>query len=797
MFQQRRSSQKPDKGLLAHFKQQFPEISTVGGSASSGAGPQPALAVDNSGLGPLVPAPDGHHNVSQDAFRDQDPTPRASAAEWGFTPFVESGAYGFGGQPQGYYTPTPGGNNTVFHSQAGDPPTPSVALAAGLGTPLSLPTTDGAMLVGHVGHVGHVGPYSGGMVDMSHFQGALAPQHFHQPYGAFLPQSAHQSAFPPSTFVQSDTGYESMDHSGSPLSGEDRSEQLSAMDATFSSQSPPMGFQQGRFGGIPMSHAPPDTGNQFRFSCILNAPTAMTRLPDEIPVTYLNKGQVYTLSVTDTALRHPAPPGSKYRTFVRISFEDKQQRQKPDVCWGLWKEGRGTNEAHQRGGRLQAVEYVEPSLPVDADNKRTRMELQSSSFDGFCVVWSPGHNGPAECNITVRFNFLSTDFSHSKGVKGIPVRLCAKTTIVSTANSSPVSDPASEEICYCMVKLFRDHGAERKLSNDTAHVTKSIQKLQHQITQSMHGVRDAGKRKRGASDKLDTQRPGKAKHKRTWSMSSASSADGGGGAIIRPAPEDDLQLKLQSWEAMLHSTRPVSLLYLRGDEMDDPDLHPVSLGGESANLSMVDPHSARSSIAESSLISPSASSLSIHSQAAGESASLGRVGGADPLRPPGHPVKVAKIDDDGNVIGWFESIEVDPLYKPPSERPVKPIACFYVARKKPNADGRVLHRAVYLTERSLSNFISRVATKWNIDPADIRRVVRVLGGGLEVAMDDDVIRELSEGQDMTLEIAELDVAPSQLKREWEPMAIDVPDDDEGFGSGTYPAKAGYELRFTF
>lgn len=210
---------------------------------------------------------------------------------------------------------------------------------------------------------------------------------------------------------------------------------------------------------------------------------------------------------------------------------------------------------------------------------RERVELEASSFDGFSVVWTPGTSGSPEVNIAARFNFLSTDFSHSKGVKGIPVRLCAKTSLVS-ADASQAAAEATPEICFCKVKLFRDHGAERKLSNDVAHVKKSIDKLKQQLAQIESGAKDFGKRKRhsGASKGTDPQRPGKVpKNKRTWSMSSVSSAGGGG---ARMTMEEDLHFKLQTLQDMFTSTRPVSVLYLRGEELDDPDLHPVSLPGD-------------------------------------------------------------------------------------------------------------------------------------------------------------------------------------------------------------------------
>ncbi|KOS17506.1 Grainyhead-like protein 2 -like protein [Escovopsis weberi] len=224
----------------------------------------------------------------------------------------------------------------------------------------------------------------------------------------------------------------------------------------------------------------------------------MVKHSDEIPVTYLNKGQVYSLSIVDT--NGPSPEGGE---------------------------------------------------------KRTRVELESSSFDGFAVTWTTGASGAAELNLALRFNFLSTDFSHSKGVKGIPVRLCAKTQLLPLESAESGSDSAPE-ICYCKVKLFRDHGAERKLSNDVAHVKKSVEKLKQHIEQAENGHKDSKRKRSNGIVKVgDGQRVAKThKHKRTWSLSSASSTSGG----PRPSLEDDMHFKLQSLQDMFTSTRPISVL---------------------------------------------------------------------------------------------------------------------------------------------------------------------------------------------------------------------------------------------
>ncbi|KAG7119146.1 Grainyhead-like protein 2 like [Verticillium longisporum] len=416
------------------------------------------------------------------------------------------------------------------------------------------------------------------------------------------------------------------------------------------------------------------------------------------------------------------------------------------------------------------------------------------------IIWTPGANGGPECNIAVRFNFLSTDFSHSKGVKGIPVRLCAKTDLLPADSAQPAPD-ATPEICFCKVKLFRDHGAERKLSNDVAHVKKTIDKLKQQIAQAESGLKDFGKRKRSSAVHIKStgpERPGKVqKHKRTWSMSSASSAGGGGG---RPPVEEELHFKLQSLQDMFTSTRPVSVLYLRGEDLDDPDAHPVSLPQDSADLIKVESRdsaqwqmrSGRSSVAGSSMVSPSPSSLSLASQASvvpnRQWSGFDSEGtGSGSRQDSNQPTRVAKTDDTGGLSGWIEALGVDPSYRPPPERVTKPVACFYVAQKKPTGtERRELHKAIYLGQRTLKDFNFRVASKWNLQPSRVLRTIHVLQQGLEVEIDDDVIQELKEGQDMTLEVVEIGPeAAVQVKREWE-MAVDQNENDTA-ASEAFPA----------
>lgn len=530
----------------------------------------------------------------------------------------------------------------------------------------------------------------------------------------------------------------------------------------------------------------------------MNAPTAMIKNTDEIPITYLNKGQAYSISISDTHPLGPSPAPVKYRSVIRISFEDEQQRQRPAACWQLWREGRGLAEAHLRGGRLQAVEYVDPNQCGDDATRRPRVELENSSFDCFSVTWSPSSTAAtADCSVAVRFNFLSTDFSHSKGVKGIPVRLCAKTEIISSG--TPDSPPRpSTEVCFCKVKLFRDHGAERKLSNDVAHIKKTIDKLKQQISQAESGSSQSGKRKRSGSIAMKggSYRPAKVqKHKRSWSVSSQTSTG-------RPAVDDDLHLKLVSMEDMFTSTRPVSRLYLKGLPQDDPDAYPVALPDYQAELPKSQDLSRKTSLDRqqstgTSQATPTTSWLESPTpgqqptQPHAPSSELSAMQSStfytssrtlprewddftqyesnQPNRSANEPgqvlegeaVKIYKGSTDTAFPDWFEALGVDPSYQAPPGRVVKPVACFYILIKvKGTVPEDEYYRAVYLMARTVEDLARSIATKCQVEPSRVGRITRVDLKGRKIIVDDEVVQELPEGQDMAVEFSAIDSTPN-------------------------------------
>ncbi|KAI5855361.1 CP2 transcription factor-domain-containing protein [Tricharina praecox] len=749
MILHRQSSQKPPDELFERFRQSFPDVITTSApNGQSQTASEPAVAGGSTFQPRQVAEFPGHE--------DLDPTPRGAPAEpFRFTPSLTPSVFmdptsaafaAFANQPPGLFTPTPGVNGSSTYG-TGNPmagvavtthglETPSIGIS--IGTPLSL--SNGTTLP----------PSSTGFVPPT-----IQPHQF-QNYQPFA-QPMHNGYLNPSQYEQRPPS-----GPGSPMDITGGGDMMS--DAMVLNDS-----LNGSMNGTPTLVPPmPLDEKQFRFHVVLNAPTAMIKHYDEIPVTYLNKGQAYAISIVDTQPPPPSATSLRYRTFIRISFHDETQRGRPAGCWQLWKEGRGTSEAHQRGGKLQAVEYVENQTNGDDDKKKkAKVTLEGSSFDGFSVSWSPTMSGAAETSVSVRFNFLSTDFSHSKGVKGIPVRLCAKTELIS--NGSPGSPPDSEpEISYCKVKLFRDHGAERKLSNDIMHVKKTIEKLKQQASQTEGtGMKLFGKK---AKKEEDMGKPGKVqKHKRTWSMSSASSVAG------VKSQEEDTNSKLQAMQDMFSSTRPVSVLYLRGEEGDDPDLFPVRLPGEPDGDDSWAAHR-RASVATtntttSSFVSPTPSSASLSSRR-GDSFSpdkdwqRGGFGTLPSINQSDVPMRVKTNHEDGILSGWIEAIGIDTSYKPPAEKLPKAVMCVYILPIFPDqSEKEVYHRAVYLESRAASCLSSNIATKCGIDPTTIFRTIHLNSRGLSVFVDDDFVSQMNEGQDMKIQLQEI-TEDSSFPSEW-------------------------------
>ncbi|CAI7635821.1 unnamed protein product [Penicillium glandicola] len=704
-----RNNKKPDVEFISRFQQAFSDIVPRRESES---GPTGALHNVRAG-GPLVAENNDVKMENHDVkfpITNNERTPR-NMQELGLTPsWMESASFSMMPLPNqlpGFYTPTSAGMGAMFHNQAGD-----------LHTPTGM-------------HL--LNPLSGMSSIHNHHSNGFEPFHpqFMNPVHD-MNQYTQQPSYAPSAFMHRDIAYDAMDDSLDDSALNDAHVDTASSVAASTDFSSQMASD--------MSYA---NGEKFRFNVTLRAPTAMVKNASEIPVTYLNKGQAYNLSVVDTnppMLNHEP---LRYRTFVRVSFEEQEQRAKPSTCWQLWKEGRGTTEAHQRGGKLLAVEYVDPLQGGSDTHRHRQVQVESMLVDGFCITWTANPaTGVSDCNIPVRFNFLSTDFSHSKGVKGIPVRLCAKTELLSPGEESGVS--RDTELSYCKVKLFRDHGAERKLSNDIAHVKKTIDKLKQQVSQAELGGGFA-KRKRGSNVattvKGSDSSVKSSNHKRTWSVHSDDAHP------EKVSLEDDLQAKLSMMQEMFSSTRSMSILGLRGEKFDDPDLYPIQLSGDGD--SPLYGNMSRSSTRELESIMPSPPNTNTSSSNSPPTQAL-------KLRKSSTTIQRIPCGDQVSR-GFIEALGVDLAYRPPAERPPKPIACFYVRLTGSSQCSEDYYRAIYLTERTARDLARQITEKYQIDPTRISNITHAHDKGMRVLVDDDMVRQLPEGQDMIVDISE---APS-------------------------------------
>jgi len=296
-------------------------------------------------------------------------------------------------------------------------------------------------------------------------------------------------------------------------------------------------------------------------------------------------------------------------------------------------------------------------------------------------------------------------------------------------------------------------------------------------------------------------------------------------------------MKLATVQDMFSSTRPVSVLYLRGEEQDDMDLHPVQLSGEPQELARMEnltrqstwesKQSAETTPVTSNLVSPTPSSASIQSPNRSAERRTSGFQQPTPFDPSQHipidwasfhrptslpedppstqatserPVKVQKVhrdrDSSGALGGWIDALDVDATYQPPPERPIKPVACFYVLIKSTDKTrGEDYYRAVYLMQRTVKDLINGICSKCDVDSSRVTRVTRVNPKGLNIMVDEDVVRELQEGQDMVVEFSEQEY-DRPIKPEWESESAEIMvDGDIGHIDAT--TSSGVEMKLIY
>jgi len=706
------------------------------------------------------------------AIFDTDPTPKATGAGFRFTPSLldpNSSAFAaFAAQPPGYYTPTPGGSTMGFQSYE-----MNVNGNFGLDTPDSLTHPSQTMSASSI------------------FQ----PNLDHQHYMHFRPhpytQDSYQNLSIPGSAVGG-AGSESSPSNYSPGAG-----------STAENTDPELYLASEVHGKFMNAVLPrnPEIYGQFRFSTTLHAATAMLRHSSDIPVTYLNKRQAYTVSVVDTSAAVQNKDLKRYRTTVRIAFDEEDQRRTAPACWRLWKDGRGTLESGGNPDRLRAIDY-EPVETRAANEKKsnteTKLQVEEStaSFDRFTVTWSSKSPKPT-VYFCVRFLFLSTDFSHSKGVKGVPVRLVAKTEFLG-AQESGYQNTLASELAYCKIKLFRDKGAERKLANDRQHLERAVEKLRQQAQQLTMGSPDpnqqaSGKKKKRHSfsgPSAESNTSPQRRHRRDWSISSTASTSS---TNMNPrSQQDEIQRKLDKahiMETMFASIRAVSVFSLMGEPADDPGLSVSPIAPQSQWEAPGIPYSA-----EPEKMNPTTGAQRgspALSQTSFSSVSDKYIGGSPlvhPLSPPDASSRVVGMMAPSQLSQKMhiqaatkdiDAMDVDPFYISMPLPTVRPALCVYIAPAKigPTGDPHTMHLptaidssndiyyAVYVPARTANSLTTSITAKMGLDPHSIVRTTIINKRGLRLALDDDVTNEMLDKQDMRVAVREVEFHPGSPQRQ--------------------------------
>lgn len=221
-----------------------------------------------------------------------------------------------------------------------------------------------------------------------------------------------------------------------------------------------------RVSGLPVHFEGESSATIFKseekYEVTLGAPTSIAQRTGEDTLTYLNKGQFYTLYFKGNAnLQLP----SKVKTVLALTFFEEHDKRVEFSRWQYWYN----------------LQPNPNQKAFDIDRKSCKdIEIKPTNYhNAACFTWLP----EVGAKIVVRVNCLSTEFSSQKGVKGYTLHFVSDTYEELDYESA---DPVHR--AFCRVKIFRDKGAERKNKDETKNAERRLQKLAKQVKQQPGGV---------------------------------------------------------------------------------------------------------------------------------------------------------------------------------------------------------------------------------------------------------------------------------------------------------------------
>uniref|UniRef100_A0AAY4DG48 Grh/CP2 DB domain-containing protein n=1 Tax=Denticeps clupeoides TaxID=299321 RepID=A0AAY4DG48_9TELE len=280
-------------------------------------------------------------------------------------------------------------------------------------------------------------------------------------------QQQHGVAFPRTLYPQLPLDAATVSHSGY---AED--EQRSTPDSTyedFPAHTVPTHSFIRPLVTMNVPHEPSLYSELFQYT--LEASRSLRERQSETPMTYLNKGQYYGITLSETsahkALRHPL---SKVRSVIMVVFGEDKCRDEQLKHWNYWHSRQHT--AKQRV--LDIADYKESFSTIG--------NIEEIAYNAVSFTWDVNE----EAKVFITVNCLSTDFSSQKGVKGLPLMIQIDTYSYNNRSNRPIHRS------FCQIKVFCDKGAERKIRDEERKQNRKKAKGQHSTLCLASSVKDGG-----------------------------------------------------------------------------------------------------------------------------------------------------------------------------------------------------------------------------------------------------------------------------------------------------------------
>ncbi|CCD72954.1 Grainyhead-like protein 1 homolog [Caenorhabditis elegans] len=209
----------------------------------------------------------------------------------------------------------------------------------------------------------------------------------------------------------------------------------------------------------------PKLYNNLGFQYVLEAPISTSVRRDDDRMTYVNKGQFYTVSLEYTPDLNKCLKSQTVKSQLMVVFREDKTYEEEIKTWQSW-------HARQHVSKQRILE-------IDSKNSSGMIgQIEEIGNNAVQFYWNP--SDPSGVRISIAVQCLSTDFSTQKGVKGLPLH-------VQIDTYDGENDKVPFHRGYCQIKVFCDKGAERKLRDEDKRAQK--RKVQEYTAGALPGGR--------------------------------------------------------------------------------------------------------------------------------------------------------------------------------------------------------------------------------------------------------------------------------------------------------------------